>query len=196
VYITKNRSERVVETVDFFPTEVQLPFQSTRDLVTEAVKQLTYALTNPQPAGPFAQFGDEQLIALKKLAAIFEGALLKHKQQTTTPLLSDTSESPQMVDCAVSPYTKRMTASSPRVVEPTSKNQKTPNYHRRLQTTRCVTPITPHNMTRRSSELLKRVHDMLNGMIQQANHFFSPHTAIEYTNCCATNKKQTNHHHA
>jgi hypothetical protein len=71
VYITKTKSNRVVETVGFFSTKVQLPFQSTRDLATEADKQLTYALTNPQPAGPFAQVGDEQLIALKKLAAIF-----------------------------------------------------------------------------------------------------------------------------
>jgi predicted Abi (CAAX) family protease len=47
VYINKTRSERVVETVDFSPTEVQLPFQSTRDLATEAAKKLTYALGQP-----------------------------------------------------------------------------------------------------------------------------------------------------
>jgi hypothetical protein len=49
-------------------------------LATEAAKKITYALANPQTAGPFAQVGDEQLIVLKKLAAIFEGALQKHKQ--------------------------------------------------------------------------------------------------------------------
>jgi hypothetical protein len=71
VYINKTRSERVVEKVDFFTTEVQLTLQSTRDLATEAAKQLTYELINPQQAGPFAQVGDDQLIALKKLATIF-----------------------------------------------------------------------------------------------------------------------------
>jgi hypothetical protein len=60
--------------------ELQIHFQSTRDLATEAAKQLTYALVNPQPAGPFAQVGNDQLITLKKLAAIFEGVLPKHRQ--------------------------------------------------------------------------------------------------------------------
>jgi hypothetical protein len=41
VYINKTRSERVVEMMDFFSTEAHLPFQSTRDLATEAAKQLT-----------------------------------------------------------------------------------------------------------------------------------------------------------
>jgi hypothetical protein len=125
VYINKIRSERVVETVDSPSTEIKLPFQSTRDLATEAAKQLTYALANPRPAGPFAQVGDEQLIALKKLASIFEGALPKQKKRTTTPLLSNTRESPQRVECTVSPHTKLMTASARRVVEPTSSNKKT-----------------------------------------------------------------------
>jgi hypothetical protein len=39
--------------------EVQLYFQSERNLATEAAKQLTYALVNPHPAGPFAQVGDD-----------------------------------------------------------------------------------------------------------------------------------------
>jgi hypothetical protein len=71
VYINKNRSEHVVETVDFFPTEVKVPFPSSKELATEAAKQSTYALSNTQQAGPFAQVGSEQLLALKKLAAIF-----------------------------------------------------------------------------------------------------------------------------
>jgi hypothetical protein len=54
VNINKSRSERVVETVDSPPKEVQLPLQSTRVLVIEAAKQLIYLLVNPQPAGPFA----------------------------------------------------------------------------------------------------------------------------------------------
>jgi hypothetical protein len=51
VYINKTRSERVAETVDFFPTELKVAFPSSRDLESEAEKQLTYALVNPQPAG-------------------------------------------------------------------------------------------------------------------------------------------------
>jgi hypothetical protein len=98
VYIHKTRSERVVETVELFPTDVKVNFQSSRDLTTETTPHLKYALVNPQPAGPFAQVGDDQLIALKKLAALFEGALPKHKQQTANPLLNNDSSSPPRVD--------------------------------------------------------------------------------------------------
>jgi hypothetical protein len=54
-------------------------------LATEEAKQLIYALVNPQPVGPFAQVDDDQRIALKKLAEIFEGALPKHRQRTAAP---------------------------------------------------------------------------------------------------------------
>jgi hypothetical protein len=67
VYINKTRSEIVVETVEFFPTEVKIPFHSSRYLAVEAAKKMIHALVNPQPAGPFAQVGDDQLIAFKKI---------------------------------------------------------------------------------------------------------------------------------
>jgi hypothetical protein len=79
-YINKTRSERVVETVDHLPTEVKVPLPSSKEFATEAAKQLTYALPNPQPASPFTQVSDEQLVALNKLAAIFQGALPKDRQ--------------------------------------------------------------------------------------------------------------------
>jgi hypothetical protein len=113
---------------------------------------MTYTLINPQPAGPFAQVGNDQLIALKNLATIFEGALPTHKQRSATSLLNNTSNSPHRVDITESPHKGHMPASAPRVVEPTSSNKIKPNYHRRLQTMphRLVTAITPHHMARRS----------------------------------------------
>jgi hypothetical protein len=74
VYINKTRGERVVETVDFFPENFKLPFPSTQELATKAATELTHALLHPQPAGPFFKVGDEQMLALKHLADIFEGA--------------------------------------------------------------------------------------------------------------------------
>jgi hypothetical protein len=71
VYITKTRSNRIVETVDFFPQKFILPFPSYHDLATQAAADLTHALLYPQPAGPCCQVGDEQAIALKRLASIF-----------------------------------------------------------------------------------------------------------------------------
>jgi hypothetical protein len=74
VYITKTRGDRIVETVEFFPEKFTLPFPSSQDLDTQAAADLTQALLHPQPAGPFYQVGNEQTIALKRLASIFEGA--------------------------------------------------------------------------------------------------------------------------
>jgi hypothetical protein len=85
VYINKIRGERVVETVDFFPENFKLPFPSTQQLATKAASELTHALFHPQPVGPFCKVGDEQTLALKRLADIFEGATQSHKSRVAIP---------------------------------------------------------------------------------------------------------------
>jgi hypothetical protein len=65
VYISNTRSERVLETVDFFATEVSLPFPSSKELAIRAAKKITHALLNPKPAGPFCQVGDEKMLPLQ-----------------------------------------------------------------------------------------------------------------------------------
>jgi hypothetical protein len=84
VYITNTRGERVVETVEFFPKNFKLPFPSAQDLATKAAAELTHALLQPQPTGPFCNVGDEQIIALKRLVDIFEGAT-RHKLRVVIP---------------------------------------------------------------------------------------------------------------
>jgi hypothetical protein len=85
VYVNKTRGERIVETVEFFSEEFKLPFLSTQELATQAAKELTHALLHPQPVGPFCQVGDEQMLALKRLAAIFEGATRSRKSKVLPP---------------------------------------------------------------------------------------------------------------
>jgi hypothetical protein len=85
VYVNKTRGEQIVETVEFFPEEFKLPFLSTQELATQAAKELTHALLHPQPAGPFCQASDEQTLALKRLATIFEGATRSRKSKVFTP---------------------------------------------------------------------------------------------------------------
>jgi hypothetical protein len=46
-YITKTRSSRIVETVDFFPHHFKIPFPPSCDLATQAATELTHALLNP-----------------------------------------------------------------------------------------------------------------------------------------------------
>jgi hypothetical protein len=90
-----------------------VPFPSSKDLANEAAAQLTYALSHPQPSGPFAQVDNEQLLATKKLAAIFEGDLLKHGQRTSTPLIkNENNDSPPRVSIPVSPQRVQWSASS------------------------------------------------------------------------------------
>jgi hypothetical protein len=73
-------------------------------LATQAAKQLTDALLNPQPAGPFCQVGDEQILSLKRLAAIFEGALPASKKDATTHLFEiNDNDAPPRLQMAVSP---------------------------------------------------------------------------------------------
>jgi hypothetical protein len=68
VYITKTRSSKVAETVELFPHQFKVPFPTSSELTTQAAADLTHALLNPQPAGPFCQVGDEQAVALRRLA--------------------------------------------------------------------------------------------------------------------------------
>jgi hypothetical protein len=74
-----------VETVEYFPEKITLPFPSSQDLANQAAADLTHALLHPQPASPFCQIGNEQTIALKRLASIFEGAKQHKSKNTLTP---------------------------------------------------------------------------------------------------------------
>jgi hypothetical protein len=73
----KTISSIVVETVEFISHRFKLPFPSSSELATQAAADLTHALLNPQPAGPFCQVGNEEAIPLKRLANIFGVAKLK-----------------------------------------------------------------------------------------------------------------------
>jgi hypothetical protein len=66
-------------------------------LATQAAVDLTHALLNPQPAGPFCQVGDEQAIALKRLANIFGAAKLKRGKEKLTPQDEVENNAPQRV---------------------------------------------------------------------------------------------------
>jgi hypothetical protein len=103
IYITKTRSNRIVESVEFFPQKFILPFPSSRDLATQAAADLTHTLLHPQPAGPFCQFGDEQAIALKRLASIFASAKPRNKNNKLAPQDGIENNAPHRVQTTVSP---------------------------------------------------------------------------------------------
>jgi hypothetical protein len=103
VYITNTRSSRIVETVDFFPHQFKIPFPSSSDLATQAAAEITHALLNPQPSGPFCQVSDEQAIALRKLATIFEASKRNKVSKKLTPQNAEENNAPQRVQTTVSP---------------------------------------------------------------------------------------------
>jgi hypothetical protein len=90
----------------FFPTNSKMPNTSSADATTHAASDLVYALQNPAPAAPFAQLGDQQMAAFRKLANIFA---TKVRLQTTTPA---TATGPHQ------PTPPRVNSPPPRVPQP------------------------------------------------------------------------------
>jgi hypothetical protein len=175
VYITKTRSNRTVETVEFPPDKFKLPFPSSSELVTHAAADLTHALLNPKPAGPFCQVGDEQAIALRKLANIFVSAKPKQASTKLAPQDELENSAPQRVQTKVSPPRVASQAPHQTSFQHIITSQPTPNLHRRQQTPRrrVVTPQTPHGMVRRSARQQNLSQDMMAETLSRANHCFS-----------------------
>jgi hypothetical protein len=72
VYISTTASERIVDTLELFPHNYQMPQLSSTDRLLVAAKDMMDALQNPHPEVPFASVGDDTIAALTDLAAIFK----------------------------------------------------------------------------------------------------------------------------
>jgi hypothetical protein len=83
VYITSTASERIVDTLEFFPHTYQMPQLLSTDRLIMAAKDMTDALQNPHPEVPFARIRDDTISALAELAPIFKLKL----RQTPPPTL-------------------------------------------------------------------------------------------------------------
>jgi isochorismate synthase EntC len=161
-----------VETVDFFPEKINLPFPSSQDLATQAAADLTHALLHPQPGGPFCKVGDEQTIALKRLASIFADAKQRKSKTMLTPTDGIEDTAPQRGQTTVSPPRVAGTDSEQISLQPNISSHSTPNSHRRQKTPArlIVTPQTPHVMVRRSARQQHNLsQDMMTETINQAN---------------------------
>jgi hypothetical protein len=185
VYITKTRGERVVETVDFFPEKFMLPFTSAQELATQAAAELNHALLHPQPAGPFCKVGEEQTLALKRLADIFEGATRQKSKVVIPPTNRVENVAPLRLQNTVSPPRVANTTAQQIPPQPTTSSYLMPNSHRRQHTPpiREITPPTPHVIVRRSSgQQYNLSQDMIAKTINQSNHCFSISTNPEPKN--------------
>ena len=90
IYIPKTQSTRICDTVEFFPTHCEMPSMSSHDAVIYAANNLITALTQPQSRKSVLSIGDDQLVALRKLATIFQCSIQKKpiadpREQDSTP---------------------------------------------------------------------------------------------------------------
>jgi hypothetical protein len=90
VYISTMASNRIVDTLEFFPQNYQMPQLSSTGRFLMAAKDMTDAFQNPHPEVPFANVGDDTVKALADLAAIFKLKL----QQAPSPI---TQASPAII---------------------------------------------------------------------------------------------------
>jgi hypothetical protein len=72
VYISATASERIVDTLEFFTHNYQMPQLSSTDRLIMESKDMKDALQNPHPEVPLASVGDDTISALTDLAAIFK----------------------------------------------------------------------------------------------------------------------------
>jgi hypothetical protein len=76
-YITLTSSERIVDTLEFFPHNYPMPQISSIDRLLMTVHAMTDALKHPHPDVTFSTIGDDTIMALTTLAAIFKNKYKK-----------------------------------------------------------------------------------------------------------------------
>jgi hypothetical protein len=77
VYIAATASERIVDTLEFFPHNFPMPQLSSTDRFIMAANDMSNALKNPHPEVPFVQIRNDTIEALAKLAEIFKNKIQK-----------------------------------------------------------------------------------------------------------------------
>jgi hypothetical protein len=174
-----------------FPHQFKIPFPSSSDLATQAAKELTHALLNPQPAGPFCQVGDEQAIALRKLATIFEASKPSKVNKQLTPQNGVDNNAPQRVQTTVSPPRVDTQNPTQMPIQHIISSHSTPNSHQRQQSPhrRVVTPQS-HGMVRRSARQQNLSRDMMAETLAQVNTCFS--LSANSTCCRSSNPTSPN----
>jgi hypothetical protein len=160
VYISTTASEHIVDTLELFPHNYQIPQLSSTDRLLMAAKDMTDAFQNPHPEVPFASVGDDTLKALADLAAIFKLKLQQAPSLVTQAPPATVIQRPSLIPLPTlisnSPMTDRRQRRSQTTIH-------TPDIPDRPLPPRVVTPrtlrhspprvptgsleLTPHNMS-------------------------------------------------
>jgi hypothetical protein len=100
IYISTTASKRIMDTLEFFPHNYQMPQLSSTDRLLMAAKDMTDALQNHHPEVPFASVGDNTIVALTNLAAIFKLKIQQVPSPATQPSPAKVVPRPSLVPSA------------------------------------------------------------------------------------------------
>jgi hypothetical protein len=148
VYISTTVSDRIADTLEFFPRNYQMTQLSSSNRLLMAAKEMTGALQNPHPDVPFASFGDDTIKALAYLAAIFKLKLQQAPSPVTQASPATIIQRPNLIPfpaliSALSMPARRQTRSQTTI--------HTPYIPYRPLPPRVVTPRTPQHSPPRVS---------------------------------------------
>jgi hypothetical protein len=119
VYILTTASERIMDTLEFFPHNYKMPQLSSTDRLLMAAKDMTEALQNPHQKVPFASVGDDTIAALTDLAEIF-----KLKIQQTPPPATQAAPAKIVQRPSLAPSSAQI-RNSPMTIERQTRSQTT-----------------------------------------------------------------------
>jgi hypothetical protein len=150
VYILATASECIVDTLELFPHNYQMPQLLSTDRLLMAAKDMTDALQNPHPEVPFTRVGDDTISALAELATIFKLKL----RQTPSPTLP--AAPPTVKQCTCLAESSNPILASPMPSSRQTRSQKTVHTQDitkapllpRVVTPRTLNPSPPRVPTR------------------------------------------------
>jgi hypothetical protein len=150
VYISATASERIVDTLEFFPHNYQMPQLSSTDRLIMAAKDMTDALQNPHPEVPFARVGDDTTLALTDVAAIFKLKLRQTTSPTPQAAPLKVTQRPCLAESSNSILDSPMPISRQTISHTTIQTQDTSNapLPLRVVTPRTLSPSPPRVPTR------------------------------------------------
>jgi len=155
VWILKTTSERIADTVVWFPTKVSMQKSSSTDAAIKAARDLTNALLHPSPASPLSPISDSQHAVLQQLSTIFieitdpGPAKIPTPTTVTTPTLHPGFEPLPMHVPAALPRVPSPPSTTPSLLPasiPRVPTQPRPRHLQPRPSTHC--PIRPPKLTK------------------------------------------------
>jgi hypothetical protein len=141
VYISTTASERIMDTLEFFSHNYQMPQLSSTYRLLMAAQDMTDALQNPHPEVPFASVGDDTIAALTDLAAIFKLKLRQAPSPATQASPAKVVQRPSLAPSSIQILNSPMPVGRQTRSQRTIHTQDIPNVP---LPPRVITPRTPH----------------------------------------------------